>query len=254
MLKIHDVTDLLESKFPLEAAYEWDNVGLQIGAKTKTIQRVMVALEATTPVIDEAIRQEVDLIITHHPFIFTGLKEINFATPKGKNIEKLIKNDIALYSMHTNYDIADGGMNDVLADILKIHNCDPLLEDGLGRVGDLENPVNLEEFSCFVKGAFNLEKVSVIQGNKNLLKRVAVIGGAGGDYIHDAKAAGADVFLTGDIKYHTAIDAQEIGLNLIDIGHYAEVIMEVKVMELLQEKFGNQLNVLVPTVTKNPIE
>lgn len=254
MLKIHEITDLLESRFPLEAAYEWDNVGLQIGDKTKIIQRVMVALEATTPVIDEAIRQDVDLIITHHPFIFTGLMEINFATPKGKNIEKLIKNDIALYAMHTNYDIGAGGMNDALSNILRIYNCDPLCEDGLGRVGDLENPVDLEEFSCFVKAAFKLDKVSVVQGNKSLLKRVAVVGGAGGDYIHDAKAAAADILVTGDIKYHTAIDAQEIGLNLIDIGHYAEVIVEAKVMELLQEKFGNQLNVMVPTVTKNPIK
>ena len=253
MVKIYEVTDFLEQKFPLEIAYEWDNVGLQIGDKTRTIQLVMVALEATTPVIDEAIRQNVDLIITHHPFIFTGLKEIDLATPKGKNIEQLIQNDMTLYTMHTNYDLADGGMNDVLADLLNLRDREPLCADGLGRIGNLDQPVDLNDFVGLVKKEFNLAKVSLVQGNQNPLTRVAVVGGAGGDHIYEAKAAGADVLITGDIKYHTAIDAQEIGLNLIDVGHYAESVMETKVAELLKEKFGDQLDVLVPTVAKNPI-
>lgn len=258
MLKIHEITEFLEQQFPLELAYDWDNVGLQIGDQKKSVGRIMAALEATTPVIDEAIRQGVELIITHHPFIFPGIKAINLATPKGKNIEKLIKNDMALYTMHTNYDLASGGMNDVLAAMMKLENVKPLCDDGLGRLGELQQAMNIDCLCDYIQHEWLKDVVSDIRtveisGKSGAIKKVALIGGSGGDYINEAKNAGADVLVTGDIKYHTAIDAQELGLNLIDISHYAESVMEANVQQLLQAKFDNQLEVLIPSVAKNPI-
>ena len=253
MLKIHEITDFLETKYSLELACDWDKIGLQIGDYQRPVRCIMVVLEATSPVIDEAITQNVDLIITHHPFIFASLTEIDLATPKGKNIEKLIKNDISLYSMHTNYDIADGGMNSILAEILALKNTVQFAE-GIGRIGQFETEVDFSQLLEFIKTKFGLDKITFVDSGKKVINKIAIIGGSGGDYIDAAKSAGADVLITGDIKYHTAIDAQEIGLNMVDIGHYAEAVMEEKVKALLTKQFNSQLDVLVPTGGKNPLE
>jgi dinuclear metal center YbgI/SA1388 family protein len=261
VLLVKDIITFLEEKFPPSLAYDWDNVGLQIGDLDRKIKRIMVALDATTSVINEAINKEVDFIITHHPFIFSSLKSIDLGTPQGKNIQKLIKNDIAIYTMHTNYDVAPGGMNDVLAEQIGLQSVKPfaMIDEvyGLGRIGELENPMNIECLSDMIR----LEKLKNEVGDiktvetvgSGVIKKVAIIGGSGGKYIHEAKALGADVFITGDVTYHTAIDAMDIGLNMLDIGHYAEVIMEEKVALLLDKQFADDVRISQPSVSRNPI-
>jgi len=259
VLLVKDIIKFLEEKFPPNLAYDWDNVGLQIGDVNQEVKNMMTALEATTAVIDEAVEKNVDFIITHHPFIFSAFKSIDFTTPKGKNIQKLIKNDIVIYSVHTNYDIAPGGMNDVLAEKIGLQNVKPfaMVDDvhGLGRIGELESEMSLAELGGHIKHDWLQDEVCDIKtvqcDRGGCIKKVAVIGGIGGKYIQEAKARGADVLITGDVTYHTAVDAMEIGLNMLDVGHYAEVVMERHVAGLLAKAFG--VEVMVQSVAENPI-
>jgi len=257
---VKDIIQFLEGKFPPSLAYEWDNVGLQLGNLNAQVKKIMIALDATTPVIDEAVEKGVDLIITHHPFFFVGVKQVDFGTPKGQNIGKLIKHDITLYSMHTNYDIADGGMNDVLASKMELQNVKSFSmideDHGLGRIGELIADMTLVDFSDKVENHWLANEVHHTQmvdaSSGGLVGKVAIIAGSGGKYFEDAKHAGADVFVTGDMDYHTAVDAIEMGLSIVDIGHYAEVVMEQHVAGLLADKFD--IEITVPTASKNPIE
>lgn len=258
VLLVKDVVKFLEGKFPPSLAYDWDNIGLQLGDVNSEVSNVMVALDATTLVIDEAINKNIDLIITHHPFIFSPLKSIDFTTPQGKNIQKLIKNDIAIYAMHTNYDIAPSGMNDVLAEKIGLQGVKPfaVIDDvhGLGRIGKLEGgPQFLLNWIRIFKDKLGLSTVNYAHGNIPMIENIAIIGGSGGKYIHEAKAAGADTLITGDLDYHTAIEVKEIGLNIIDIGHYAEVVMEENVAALLDDQFSNDVQISLPSESENPI-
>ena len=259
MLLLKDIITFLEKKFPPSLADDWDNVGLQLGDQNASVAKVMVALDATTQVVEEAISQDVDLIITHHPFIFAPLKAIDFRASQGKNIHKLIKNDIALYAMHTNYDVAPGGMNDVLAEKIGLQNVLPfaMIDDvhGLGRIGELEQPMNIDSLSDIIKFEKLRDEVDDIKTVETVgagcIKKVAVIGGSGGKYICDAKEAGADALVTGDVTYHIALDAIDIGLNLLDIGHFAEVVMQDAVCDLLVARF-EEIDVMKSN-TKSPI-
>lgn len=255
-----EIISFLEHKFPPRVALEWDNIGLHIGDVNQKVQKIMIALEATTTVIKEAVNENVDLLVVHHPFIFSPLKSIDFTTPQGKNIKTLIQNDIAVYVMHSNYDIATGGMGDVLTEKMGLINVKPFSmideKHGEGRLGKLEKTMNIDEFSVMLSKKFtpHIHVISkVVSDNTETIETVAVIGGSGGKYIHKAKKAGADILVTGDIKYHDAIDAKDIGLTIFDIGHFAEVVMEEHVAGLLRKQFAG-VEVIVQTVAKNPIE
>jgi len=258
VLLVKDIIKFLEEKFPPSLALGWDNIGLHIGDANREVCTIMVALEATTAVIEEAIEEDIDLIIAHHPFIFSPLKSIDFTTPKGENIKKLIQNNIALYVMHSNYDIAKDGMGDVLAKKIGLLDIKPFSMidaiHGEGRVGKLEKVINIDELSNILYENFSpyIDSIRHIEGeNIEKIETVAVIGGSGAKYIHDAKGVGADLLVTGDIKYHDAMDAKDIGLSILDIGHYAEVVMEEHVAGLLVEQFD--VEVVRPSVSKNPI-
>jgi len=257
VLVVKDIIKFLEEKFPPHLAYDWDNVGLQIGDANCEVKSIMVELDATTPVINEAIEKGVDLIVTHHPFIFSPLKAIDLATPKGENIRNLIKNDIAIYTMHTNYDVAPGGMNDRLAKEIGLEDCEPLCEDGLGRIGFNNNEYakDIKKYVEHVIHQFALCGANFIDGGKtHQIDKVAIIGGSGGKYIHEAKAAGADVFITGEITHHKALEAQEIGLSVIDVGHFIERRMEYDVTALIASQFSPEIKMCYSTSVKNPIE
>jgi len=258
MVQIQEIISYLEELFPRKSAYEWDNVGLQIGLPTYKAKRVLLALDATTAVIQEATNNEIDLLITHHPFFYTPIKSIDFTTRQGMKIEEIIRTGLTVYSIHTNYDIAPGGMNDALAKAMGLQNISRFAmtdeENGLGRMGELTNEMSLEVFQNHLKKVFKLEHLTYVQGNDQPIKKVAVIGGSGRDFVHEAKEIGADVFVTGDMTYSAAIDAQEAGLNVIDVGHYAEKIMLEEVATLLINKFGEGIEVIISKASKNPIQ
>ncbi|WP_188206178.1 Nif3-like dinuclear metal center hexameric protein [Alkalibacillus aidingensis] len=344
---VKGVTSLLEEIAPKSLAFEGDKIGLHVGQMNAKVKRVMLALDVLENVVDEAIENDVDLIIAHHPLIFKPLKSIQLNSEKGRIIQKLIKHDINVYVAHTNLDIASGGVNDMLMSQLEIKSDDVLVETereslyklvifvptshedelrnalaeadaghignyshctfnsegygtfkpeegtnpyigstdrlekvselrmetivpeskldqaiklatkahpyeemaydvyplqidgerkGLGRIGKLPESMTLEQFANLVKNKFNVPQLRYVGDSTKKVKQVAVIGGDGNKFIHQAKHKGADVLITGDVYYHTAHDALGMGLALIDPGHHIEQVMKDELLKLLTSK------------------
>jgi dinuclear metal center YbgI/SA1388 family protein len=330
---------------PRYLAVDGDKVGLQVGTLQKEVNKVMVTLDVTEEVIDEAIEEKIDLIIVHHPILYRPLAQLRTDGPFGRLIEKCIKNDIAVYSAHTNLDIAKGGVNDWLAERLSLVNTEvlsvtyeeplkklvvfvPVAEEqkvreaigdvgagwigqyshctyrtrgtgtflplegsnpfigqkgkvvqvdevrietifpqnlekkviramlkahpyeevaydiypiekkgeayGLGRVGKLDNEMTLRDFTSHVKKAFNVPTCRVVGNLDAKVRKVAILGGDGNKYMNAALFKGVDVFVTGDVYFHTAQDALLNGLNLVDPGHHIEKVMIDGVTSILQ--------------------
>ncbi|MFP4287361.1 MAG: Nif3-like dinuclear metal center hexameric protein [Candidatus Izemoplasmataceae bacterium] len=215
-----------DDKYPIDLAYEWDNVGLQVGTLNKEIKSILISLDLTKEVLDEAIKLKVNLIITHHPLVFKPLYNILTDSYKGRLIETLIKHDIALYVSHTNYDLGHSGMNQVLADLLDLKNQRPLEmvtpSNGIGKIGEIK-PLPMNEAITYIKEKLNMKNARLISKNANKkVKTIAISGGSGSSHMFAAKKEGADLYVTGDISYHNAHDMLQMGLNALDIGHYAE--------------------------------
>lgn len=354
----------LEQWAPTDLAYDWDNVGLQVGTAEDKTKKVLVTLDVIESVVDEAIEQEVNLILAHHPLIFKPLKQINFQTVKGKVIKKLIEHNITVYASHTNLDVAEGGVNDLLSEALKVNHTKPLVDIrteeflklivfvpetyagqvrealgdsgagyignyshctfqtsgqgtfmpmegtnpyiggknkleivneikietiikekeykrvlsamkeahpyeevaydlyplkhignsiGLGRIGTLERPVKVQELCNQIKKAYQINHLRVAGNQDKMVKSVAIIGGSGEKYLYHAKKMGADAFITGDVTFHMAQDAQEMGLTIIDAGHYIEKIMKQATKEFLLKKLPD-LPIIESKVNTDPFQ
>lgn len=249
------VVSFLEELAPKRIAEEGDKIGLQLGSLQKEITCVMVTLDVTPEVVEEAKRIGANLIIAHHAVIFRPLQQLVTDTPMGRLIELLIKHDIAVYISHTNLDIAEGGLNDWLAEALSLRQTSVLKETqsetlGLGRVGYLEMPRTLGELAETVKKALDVSFVRVTGELTRPIRKVAVLGGSGSKFIGSAIFKGADVYITGDIDFHTAQDALMAGLTLIDPGHHAEKIMKLKVAEWLRERLARKKSATVVAVSQ----
>lgn len=361
----HEVIQLFEQFSPKAFAMEGDKIGLQIGALNQPVENVLIALDVTEEVVEEAIAKNVQLIIAHHPPIFRPLKKIATDTPAGRMIARLIKHDIAVYAAHTNLDVAKGGVNDLLAEALglkdpqvlvptyedqlkklvvfvpeenaeqirkalgnagagaigdyshcsftasgkgrflpgestnphigeqgkleavnevrvetvfpqsiekkviqamiKAHPYEEVAYDvyrlensgeqlGLGRIGKVEE-TTLGDYANFVKEALGVNKVRVVGDLNAKVKKAAVLGGDGNKYFTQAKFRGADVYITGDIYYHTAHDALMDGLNMIDPGHNVEKIMKkgtASVMERLSKEKRYDVQFLASEIDTDP--
>lgn len=365
----HEVIQLFETFSPKYLAEEGDPIGLQVGTLSKKISKVHIALDVTEEVVDEAIANGADMILAHHPFIFRPLKKIDYSHPHGRVIEKLIKHDITLYAAHTNLDVTEGGVNDMLAEalglqdltilapthrqalkklavyvpaeaeekirealanagagnlghyshcsftvegigrfkpdeqadphigvegrleavqevkvevvvpeslankavraMLKAHPYEEVAYDlytldnqggkelGLGRVGILSEAVTLREFAELVKKAFDVSTVRVTGDLASTIKKVAVLGGTGDKFVRTAQFKGADVFVTGDIYYHTAVDFKQEGMNIIDPGHNVEKIMKKGVaskMTELCEQAGFEVEWIPSIIDTDPFQ
>ncbi|MBP3605825.1 MAG: Nif3-like dinuclear metal center hexameric protein [Clostridia bacterium] len=210
----------LNARLPKELAEPWDNDGLMVCADADApVRRVLLALDVTETAVDFAIENRFDVLLTHHPLIFRPLSSVTEDSPVGRKVIKLIRAGVSVFSFHTRADRVDGGVNDVLADLLELTEIEPLSEDGMGRVGSLEEPMSLEEFCDLAKKKLDAPILSVADGG-NLVQKVAVLGGEGKDYLKAALASGADTYLSGSLGYHTLEDAPELGINLIEGGHY----------------------------------
>jgi GTP cyclohydrolase I len=248
-----DIIRFLETRYPKNLAYEWDNVGLQVGSLNKPVKKVLVTLDVTPDVVREAIQLKADLLISHHPLIFKPILNIQVESPRGWMIQKLIKHDIPLYSMHTNYDLAEGGMNDVLAALLGISGTAVLdSHENIGRYGKIV-PTALEDYIRFVKTALSTTAVRLIGGTSRLIETVGVSGGSGSNHIAEAKRRGCDLYITGDVTYHNALDAIQMGQTVLDVGHYAEQVFKTAVQTELTGQFSD-LSILVSTVDTNPYQ
>lgn len=355
--KVSDVIGIINKLAPFSFAEEWDNSGLQVGDPDARVSRIMISLDACRESIESAIDKKCQLLLTHHPFLFKPVKKINVSRSSGHLVKLAIKNDLSIVSMHTNYDIADVGINYLLADhiglkygsplkvtgseeliklivfvpkgheakvldalflfsgfignysdcsfqspgtgtfkphegakpfigkvntreyteetrievllrkedvsaaqaaMIKVHPYEepaydlyPLMnkgkDRGLGIIGELENGSVLSVFAERIKQRFSLQGLRIVgEGNSNI-KRVAVCGGSGAFLLREADRQGADVLITGDIKYHDARDAQELGLSLVDIGHFGSEVLMVKGLasqlgaELVDKRFEAEI-------------
>lgn len=218
VVTLNDIIGLMEQIAPATLAEEWDNVGLMLGRRDKEVRKILLALDMTKQSVEQAVKYKVDLIITHHPAIFRKLNSMTDAVWTQELLLTLAENGIAVYSAHTNFDIVNGGVNESLAQRLQLTNV-TVLDDqsGLGRVGEVAE-TNLQDFAKFVKQ--QLQADYVVLGNAGrTVKKVAICGGAGADFIQQALAKGADTLVTGDVKYHSAQEAVFSGLNILDAGH-----------------------------------
>ena len=250
-MNIVNVIKKIEEKYPLNLAYEWDNVGLMLGSYNYPVKKILVALDLTKAVLKEAKENKVDLIITHHPFFFTPLKTLNFDTHKGHMIKELIENNITVYSMHTNFDVADYGMNYALATKLGIKNQTLLdVKENIGVMGDIE-PIKVEDFISFVKKELNIDDVKYYGKLNKIIKKVGISGGSGSKHIGASKFQGCDIYLTGDITYHTALDIHAMGHNVLDINHFAEKIFIPYMANFIRENF-NDIEVIESKVDTCP--
>ncbi|HSQ34197.1 MAG TPA: Nif3-like dinuclear metal center hexameric protein [Peptostreptococcaceae bacterium] len=360
---LKQIINILEEQYPKNLAYDWDNVGLLVGNINSDIKNIMLCLEANESIIDEAIQNKVDLIITHHPFIFKKLTSINENDIKGKCIYKLIKNNINIYCMHTNFDIAFGGLNDAFAQMLNLQNINILenaknetlykiavyvplsheevvreamtnsdagnignyrdctfntkgtgtfrpsqesnpfigrseilerveevkiesvceqrnlnkiinnmikahpyeevaydiykLENkgksyGLGRYGSLEWGMTLEELSNKIKIGLNSKHLRIVGKSDKIVKKIAIVTGSGGDFVKKSYLRGCDVLVTGDVKYHEAQDAIDLGIAIIDAGHFETENIFIDIVHNYLSQRLSDVNIIKSSININP--
>ena len=210
----------------------FDNSGFLFGRETASVAKALLALDVTSAVVDEAIEQGVELIISHHPLIFSPLKSVT-----DEKLLRLAQHQIGVISMHTNLDIAQGGVNDVLMAALGAQVQGGLDEYGCGRVGKLEKAMPMEEFLPFCKAVLKTAGLRYYDSGRQV-SQLAVMGGSGGDSLETAYRLGCDTYLTADIKYHQFLEAQELGINLIDGDHFCTENLIIPVLaQRLQAAF-----------------
>jgi dinuclear metal center YbgI/SA1388 family protein len=361
------IFQLMEKWAPKQLAYDWDNVGLQVGSYNQPVNKIMVTLDVLESVVDEAIQKEVNLIIAHHPLLFKPMKQINFDSPQGRVIRKLIDHQITVYAAHTNLDAAVGGVNDMLCQSIGIQATGNLLESstqsllkivvyvpkthieqirsalsnsgaghignyshctfqtkgegtfkplegtnpyigttnqlefvdevrmetivpeeklnqvitsilkahpyeepaydiyplknsgkrfGIGRVGVLPQKTTLEALCNLIKKSLNISSLKITGDLQKKVEKVAILGGSGEKYIHTAKQKGADVYITGDMTFHTAQDAWQMGLSVIDAGHYIEKIMKKHTVDYLKNELKNHssIEILMSETNTDPFQ
>lgn len=222
-MKLEKIIEKIDACYPPNLAYDWDNPGLILGDKSREINKIMLTLDVTEQVLNEAIEKGANLIISHHPLIFSGVKSITADSHIGKILLCAAENKIALFAAHTNMDTAADGINTRLAAVLGIENTSIIEQSGensgLGKIGDIE-PQTLESFCSLVKARLATPFVRY-SGNKNqLIKRVAVGSGSCSELIPKAIKMGADTIVTADLKYHTCLDYASDSFSIIDAGHF----------------------------------
>ncbi len=225
-----EVAELLEKLAPREAAMDWDNPGLLVGRSDKEAARIYVALDASEAVVEAAIDAGADMIVTHHPVIFHSIKAVNDQTALGLKLMDLIKNDVTVYSMHTNFDSCPGGMADLVCERLGLQKLMPMepvafrrdTEEapyGIGFVAELPALMSCPELAEKIKEAFDLP-FAVYYDAGNPIRRIAVCPGSGRGETGLAASLKADCFVAGDLGHHEGLDLREEGISMIDAGHY----------------------------------
>ncbi len=271
MTTIQNIISLVTELAPQKYAYDWDNVGLQMGKFNQKVKRVLLTLDINGKVLAEALEKNCELIISHHPLIFKGINSIHDQTETGRILLKAAKNNISIFSAHTNMDVAPGGLNDYLAKLLNIEVLNVLEANdeikgnqiskkekviGVGRIGNLDKKIILKEYLELIKKKLNIKHLKY-HGDKNkIIKKIAVCNGSGADFIKNAHYSGADLYITSDVKYHEAQLAEEFNLALVDAGHYeTEIIFRDLIYSYLKEKAEKKkfdINLYKSTINTNP--
>lgn len=242
--RVGDILAALDVLAPTHLAEDWDNVGLQLGSRDWPVKRVMTALDPTPAVIREVQDREGHVLVTHHPLIFSPLRALDLDTPLGRILEALFARRIAVIAAHTNLDAVRGGVNDVLASYFPLEGVRMLSsgdhdrEGGLGRVGHLANRTSLAALAASLKARMELPHIR-FAGNPQLpVQRVALCSGSGSSMIGAFLESDADVFVTGDVRYHDAREIEGHGRGVIDVGHYES---EHIILDVLTQKLAGQM-------------
>lgn len=243
---VNDFEKFIGKIIPIKHGESWDNVGLLVGKKETEITGVLLALDCTLEVIEEAIEKECNLIFTHHPVIFSKQKSVSNETLTGKKIIKLIENELAVYSAHTNLDSIEGGLNEIACQMVsgkkgEIIEVGKDENTGIGRIVELDKEIDFEAYVCNVKEIFELEGLRFGGDGQKKIKKVAIINGSGEDYIEQSMELGADCVITGDTKYHLFSDSIEQGMCIIDGGHFG---IENKLLMRYSEKLSDELKAI----------
>ena len=255
-LKVKDIIRVIEEFAPLSLQEKWDNSGLCIGSPEADVSSVLLALDCTPELVDEAIDTGADMIVTHHPLIFSGIKKISPDDVVGAAVIKAVSAGISVYAAHTSADKVLAGVSGAMARKLSLKNVSILDEDGdgtgLGAVGDLEKPMTAGEAVEFVKERFGLKTVRTSRPLDIPITRIAMCGGSGSSLISNAVASGAQLYLCGDISYHHFFAPD--GFMLMDIGHYESEIEIVAILfSLLKKNFPTFAVRITENIYSNPI-
>lgn len=252
-MTVRELYAYMEAQIPRALSCEWDNDGLMCCADdTKQVKRVLVALDITAAVVERAIAQGYDLIVSHHPLIFRPLARVSVGETVANKVIKLLASGISAMSFHTRLDAVKGGVNDVLAKALELCDTVPFGVDGeeIGRIGSLSTPMQLHDFAARVKKVTGAEYVQISDAGLPV-HRVALLGGGGSGEVKAAAAAGADTYLTGELKHDQLTEAPERGMNLIMGGHfYTENLVCERIRELL---LSADPTLAVDLVNSNPV-
>lgn len=276
MLRIHEIVSAFEAVAPLALQESYDNSGLIVGEMGTQVSKALLCLDSTEAVVDEAIAKGCDLIVAHHPIVFGGLKQFTGGDYVQRALIKAIRNNIAIYACHTNLDnVLRGGVNERIAQQLgfeaehvlrpvaadfgsfagvdRLDDSDVFRTAGAGVLCNLQKPMNVLDFLQHVKAKMGVEVVKYTKCDVEMVSKVAICGGAGSFLIGDALRAGADAFITSDVKYHEFFDA-EGKMLLCDIGHYESEKYTIDLFSnILSAKFPKFATIFAGTIT-NPID
>ena len=255
-MKARDIINVIEEFAPLSIQEKWDNSGLCIGSPDADVTSVLIGLDCTPELVNEAVECGADMIVTHHPLIFSGLKKISPEDQVGAAVIKAISNGISIYAAHTSADKVIAGVSGAMAAKLGLENVRILDEDGegtgLGVVGDLPEPLTAAEAVSLVKDRFALKAMRTSRPVEGRISRVAMCGGSGGSLIGAAMASGAQMYISGDISYHNFFTKD--GFMIMDIGHYESEIEIVDILfSLLRKKFPTFAVRITQNLYSNPI-
>jgi dinuclear metal center YbgI/SA1388 family protein len=226
--KLKALLEVLEEIVPSRAAEEWDNPGLQVGDLSQKVDKILIALDPTLMAVRKALRRNAQVLLTHHNLIFRPLSSVDQQIYPGDVISEALNKRISIVSAHTNLDVVQGGINDILADLFGLQGVQVLdarndlgIEGaGLGRIGTLPTPLKLAQMTKKVKEVLGTQRVRVVGQKNRRIIRVALVGGAGGSMVSLASKEGADLLVTGDVRHHEALEAESLGLALMDAGHF----------------------------------
>ena len=255
-MKVKDIIAVIEDFAPLSIQEGWDNSGLCVGSPEDEVSSILLGLDCTEKLVDEAIECGADMIVTHHPLIFSGLKKISPDDPIGAAVIKAVRNGISIYAAHTNADKVIAGVSGAMAARLGLIDVEILEEDGegtgLGVVGNLPSPLSAEEAIALVKEQFSLKMMKASAPVECLVTRIAMCGGSGGSLIRSAQKAGAQLYISGDISYHNFFTPE--GFMIMDIGHYESEIEIVDILfSLIKKNFPTFAVRITQNMQSNPI-
>lgn len=257
MPKLLNIIEAIESVISPQMIEEGDNSGLLVGDRMQEISHIRMALEATVDVIDSAVEDGVDLLVVHHPMIFRPVGQVTSDSLEGRKILKLIRNGVALFAAHSNFDRIEEGLNRTFGGILGLHDVveADVHSDGYVLKGLLDEPLTLRALTDRVKDVFKLETVRYVGKDEDVIRSVGFCTGSGMSFINDHLFEEVDVYLTGDLKYHDAMWVYESGYNVVDMTHFGSEIIAAEVFyRLLENVVGTEVTLTMDRAIRNPIK